>query len=57
MKYVVYSDSAKQWRWRFLSANGKIIAVSSEGYFNRSDCERGIELVKGLRIAPVYFVQ
>jgi uncharacterized protein YegP (UPF0339 family) len=34
-----------QWRWRFVSANGKIIADGSEGYNNISDCVQGINLV------------
>lgn len=28
----------KQWRWRIRANNGKIIAASSEGYFNKMDC-------------------
>ena len=31
----------------------EIIAVSSEGYVNKSDCLHGIELVKGSADAPV----
>lgn len=38
----VYIDTAGEWRWRFLSANGTdIIADSSEGYKNKVDCENG----------------
>jgi uncharacterized protein YegP (UPF0339 family) len=39
-------QSAGQWRWRFVAANNRIIAVSSEGYWNRSDCTASIRLVK-----------
>lgn len=28
----------KEWRWKIKANNGKIIAASSEGYINKSDC-------------------
>ena len=34
----------KQWRWRVRAANGRIISMSSEGYNNRADLMRGIEI-------------
>jgi uncharacterized protein YegP (UPF0339 family) len=39
----------RQWRWKIKADNGKIIASSSEGFFNRIDCERNAELT-GLAI-------
>lgn len=36
----------KQWRWRIIAKNGRIVAVSSEGYNNRADLERGLEIVR-----------
>ena len=44
--FYVYRDAKKQWRWRFRASNGEIIAVSSESYVRREDCEHGIELIK-----------
>lgn len=44
--FEIYLDSARQYRWRFRSSNGKIIADSGEGYVRRSDCEHGIEIIK-----------
>ena len=35
---TVYRDKAKEWRWKAQAANGRIIAVSSEGYRRRGDC-------------------
>ena len=29
----------KQYRWRAIAANGKIIGASSEGFYNKKDCE------------------
>ena len=36
----------KQWRWRIVAKNGRIVAVSSEGYNNRADLMRSLEIVK-----------
>ncbi|TLX70481.1 DUF1508 domain-containing protein [Pseudomonas nicosulfuronedens] len=44
--FFIYKDAAKEWRWRFTAKNSKIIAVSSEGYHNLSDCEHSISLLK-----------
>lgn len=52
--YWVYQDRAREWRWRLVAANGRIVADSGEGYINKSDCLRGITLVKGSANAPVY---
>lgn len=54
MYYLIYRDSANQWRWRFVSSNGRIIADSAESYWNKSDCLAGINIMKGSAGAPVY---
>jgi uncharacterized protein YegP (UPF0339 family) len=36
-----YQDTNRQWRWRCVATNGKIVANSAEGYHNRQDCEVG----------------
>jgi len=54
MKYVIYQDTSNQWRWRFIAANNRIIAVSSESYWNQQDCLASIALVKASAPAPVY---
>jgi len=51
--YHVYQDQAKHWRWRFISANNRIIADSGESYWNKSDCLAGIAIMKGSAQAPV----
>jgi uncharacterized protein YegP (UPF0339 family) len=52
-KYVIYRDAARQYRWRYVASNGKTIADSAEAYHNKSDCERGIEIMKGSGKDPV----
>jgi len=54
MHFKIYVDTSGDWRWRYKSTNGNIIADSSEGYRNKSDCLRGIELVKASTTSPVY---
>ena len=45
--YWMYKDSRGEWRWTYEARNGETIAVSSEGYKRRADCERSIEIMKG----------
>lgn len=53
MKYKVYSDLNRQYRWRLIAANGRIIANSGEGYYNLQDCIHAINLVAGSTGAPI----
>lgn len=41
MKFKVYK-SGKQWRWRMVASNGKIVATSGEAYKRRADALKGI---------------
>jgi len=53
-KYIIYQHwFTRQWRWKFKSSNGNIIAVSSESYINRTDCISSIKLMKNCADAPV----
>jgi len=53
MYYRLYRDAADYWRWRYVSSNGRTIADSGEGYFNKSDALNGITLMKGSYASPV----
>jgi uncharacterized protein YegP (UPF0339 family) len=44
--YWIYRDNCGEWRWRYDASNGRTIAVSSESYVRKADCERGIEIMK-----------
>lgn len=52
--YTMYQDQQRQWRWRYTASNGKIISVSSEAYWHKSDCEHSIAIMKSSSSAPVY---
>ncbi len=45
-KFEIYQDNSGDYRWRFQSNSGKILAVSAEGYLNRANCEHAIILLK-----------
>lgn len=52
--YEMYRDVANQWRWHYFASNAKIIAVSSEAYWHKSDCLHAINLMRGSGGDPVY---
>jgi len=53
MTFFVYLDVNRQWRWRLVAANNRIIANSGEGYYNQVDCLAALRLVKGSANYPV----
>ena len=44
--YKLYKDTAGYWRWRYTSSNGRTIADSGEGYYNKADAINGINIMK-----------
>lgn len=53
--YWMYKDNRGEWRWTYEASNGKTIAVSSESYVRRADCERSIEIMKSSSNSLVWF--
>lgn len=47
MKFEIYRDKAKEWRWRLVAKNGKTIADSGEGYKRQGRCVYAIALIQG----------
>jgi uncharacterized protein YegP (UPF0339 family) len=45
-QFEVYKDNARLFRWRLRSADNRVIAEGCEGYYNRSDCENAVNLVR-----------
>jgi uncharacterized protein YegP (UPF0339 family) len=56
MRFHVYQDAKKEWRWRLLAGNNKTLADSGEGYKNKQDCLNAIGLITGTVKIPVYEV-
>lgn len=53
MVFYIYVDTNRQWRWRLVAANNRIIANSGESYYNKADCLSAIGLVKGTAVTPI----
>lgn len=46
--FVVYQDTAGEYRWRLVAGNGEIIADSAEGYDSKANAHRAIDTVRAL---------
>jgi uncharacterized protein len=46
LTFEVYKDAREEFRWRLKAGNGKIIAVSGEGYRAKADCHKAIEMIQ-----------
>lgn len=53
MEYVLKQDKKNEYRWKLVADNNKTLAMSSEGYKNRGDCEHAISLVQGSQDATI----
>jgi uncharacterized protein YegP (UPF0339 family) len=43
--FVVFADPAGAYRWRFVSPDGRLVAVSGEGYLTEDDCKTALILL------------
>ena len=46
LKFEIYRDAAKKYRWRLKAANGQIVAAANKGYKAKADCEKVVDLIK-----------
>jgi uncharacterized protein YegP (UPF0339 family) len=46
LKFEIYQDSAKEYRWRLKATNDKILATSGQGYKAKADCKNGVERIQ-----------
>ncbi len=46
MRFQIYRDGRGEYRWRLLADDNRTIADCAEGYGNKHDCIRGMDLVK-----------
>lgn len=51
LRIEIYQDRGGQWRWRMRAVNGRIIAVSSEGYRNKEDMLEALQMVVAIESA------
>lgn len=52
-KFEIYKDNAGEFRWRFKAKNGETIAISSEGYTSKQNCQYSVALVQDSKDAVV----
>ena len=50
MKFEIYKDENGDWRWRLVARNGRIIAVSGEGYKRRGHAEDMVHKIRSLAL-------
>lgn len=43
IEFVIYQDRKKEFRWRAIAANNKIIADGGEGYKTEWNCKRAVK--------------
>lgn len=45
IKFEIYKDKKKQWRWRLVAKNGKNVANGGEGYYMKFNVKRAIKKI------------
>ncbi len=43
LKFKVYQDKKKEYRWTLVASNGNIVADSGEGYKRAAACKKAID--------------
>jgi uncharacterized protein YegP (UPF0339 family) len=46
LKFELYEDAKKEHRFRIKATNGQTIGASSEGYKDKADAEKAVDLIK-----------
>lgn len=46
VKFEVYEDNAKKFRWKATVKNGNQIAASAKGYDTKDECEKAVKLIQ-----------
>jgi uncharacterized protein YegP (UPF0339 family) len=53
-EFVIKKNASRQYWWRLVAGNGRIIADSGETYTNKSDCRNMVEWIRAnARTTPV----
>lgn len=46
LKFEIYQDAVKDFRWRLKAANGEVLATAGQGYKAKADAEKGVERIQ-----------
>ena len=52
--YRLYKDNRHRWRWRYDISEHEAIAVSSDSYEGRRECEQAVHTVRSSAHAPLW---
>ncbi len=55
MKLELYKDVDKEWRWRLIARNGRVVADGQEGYKKRATMKKTLRRMGIQKIAPNAF--
>lgn len=54
MKFKLYQDDAREWRWTLRARNGRVVADGSEGYKRKGACRKAVERLRdAIARAPI----
>jgi uncharacterized protein YegP (UPF0339 family) len=46
LKFEIYQDAGKGFRWRLKAANGEILATAGEAFVAKADAQKGVDRMK-----------
>jgi uncharacterized protein YegP (UPF0339 family) len=46
VKFIIYKDQHREYRWRLCGTNNRVLAHSAEGFATRLDCRRQVDQTK-----------
>jgi uncharacterized protein YegP (UPF0339 family) len=46
LTFETYQDAKQEFRWRLKATNSQVIATSGQGYKDKRDCEKAIDVIK-----------
>ena len=55
-RFIIYKDRKKEYRWRLVARNGKIIADSGEGYSNKGNVNKAVERLQAMLVPRLRIV-
>jgi uncharacterized protein YegP (UPF0339 family) len=47
MKFEIYQDKGKEYRWRLKAPNGQVLATAGQSFKAKADCKKSVERLMG----------
>src|SRR5262245_6669539 len=45
LKFEIYQDASKEFRWRLKGADDKLLATAGQGYSAKADCRKSVDRI------------